>query len=120
MQKCDFIDECAKEYYEIVNKDKILNIRVLNNLLTTSNESKQMFIRSYLYQVFLYAYQIYSHVIDKVEVNYSFMDFVQDGNLLLIDMVSKEKYTSDIQTFSLYYWYYLFLFGLANFAGQKR
>lgn len=105
MQKDSFFDEEIKEYYNYVKKTKIVNRNELNNLLISSSKAK--FIKAYLYHVFIYAYQIYSHVTKQIEVDYPFIDFIQEGNLLLIEMVNNNKYTKDIKTFSLYYWYHL-------------
>lgn len=98
-------DKEIKEYYNYVKSQKTLSLKELDELLKKDDQvSKQKFINAYLYYVFVYAYQIYNYFAKYLEFNYSFEDFLQDGNLLLISLINRPLVKNSISLFSLYYW----------------
>lgn len=98
-------DKEIREYYNYVKSQKTLSLKELDELLKKDDQvSKQKFVNAYLYYVFIYTYQIYNYFTKYVEVNYSFEDFLQDGNLLLLSIIERPNVKISISLFSLYYW----------------
>lgn len=94
-----------REYYNYVKSQKTLSLKELEALLEKDDQvSKRKFLNAYLYYVFVYAYQIYNYFTKYVEFNYSFEDFLQDGNLLLLSIIKEQNIKPKISSFSLYYW----------------
>jgi len=94
-----------KEYYEYVKSQRTLSLKELDELLKKGDKiSKQEFVNAYLYYVFVYAYQIYSYFTKYLEFDYSFEDFLQDGNLLLLSLIDRPPVKDNISLFNWYYW----------------
>ena len=65
-----------REYYNYVKSQRTLSLKELEALLEKDDKvSKQKFVNGYLYNVFVYAYQIYNHFTKYLEFDYSFEDF---------------------------------------------
>lgn len=95
MDEFIFNDEVILEYYNYVKSKKRLSINELTNLLIQNDDnSKKMFMDSYLYYVFVITMQLYKKAKKYVNFSYSFMDFIQEGNLLLMEMLNKNNYDS--------------------------
>lgn len=99
------LNEELKEYYNYVKTKKRLSCNELTALLNQKdNLSKKQFIEAYLYYVFIFAYRIYMRFTNEFDLNYSLMDFIQDGNLLLLKIIYNQKCMNDIGSFNLYFW----------------
>ena len=94
------MDKEIQEYYNWVRLLKKLTKKEMIDLFDDKT-SKQEFIRSYLYHVFIHACNIYSYFSKKIDINYSLMDYIQDSNLLLVELVYKDKY-EDYNVFCLF------------------
>jgi len=98
-------NKAIREYYNYVKSQKTLSLKELDELLKKDDKnSKQKFVNAYLYYVFVYTYQIYNYFTKYLEVDYSFEDFLQDGNLLLLSIIKEQSVKPKISSFSLYYW----------------
>lgn len=98
-------NKAIREYYNYVKSQKTLSLKELDDLLKKDDKvSKQKFVNAYLYYVFVYAYQIYNYFTKYLEIDYSFEDFLQDGNLLLLSIIDRPRAKNNISLFSLYYW----------------
>ena len=100
MHESVFQDKVINEYYHYVKAKKVLSLKELSFLLKLKDKiDNTKFIDGYLYYVFIFAYQIYIKFQKYLGVNYSLIDLIQDGNLLLLEMIKSNKY-DNYQVFS--------------------
>lgn len=83
------------EYRTYIDSLPKLSIKEFEKLLNdNSEESKNKFINGFLGHVYKYATKLYKEITNYIDVDYSLMDLIQEGNLLLIEMISRENFTS--------------------------
>lgn len=102
-----------EQYSRYIDSLGRLTIEELNRLLTSSSElDKERFIMGYLRYVQRFAVKIYNLYSEYLE-NYSIMDLIEDGNLLLTQMIKTKKY----KTYQIFTRYFYFKF--CNIATTK-
>jgi len=104
------VDEDLMVYYNYLKSQKRFTQKELENLLKKDDlYSKRQFIEGYLYYSFVFSFNVYSKFTTSANINenYTVMDFIQDANLFLIDLIYNKKYSNNIELFNLYYWYKL-------------